>query len=114
MDKKGILNEFVALTGYHRKHVVRLLRPAASCTESQGVGEGGVGNRRVYDEAVKEALIVIWEASDRMCGKRVKAILPEFLEAMERHGHLRLDAEVRRRVLQASGTRSRDAAKKYF
>jgi hypothetical protein len=101
-DKKGILNEFVALTGYHRKHVVRLLRAAASCTESQGVGEGGVGNRRVYDEAIKEALIVIWEASDRMCGKRVKAILPEFLEAMERHGHLHLDAEVRRWVLQAS------------
>jgi len=56
----------------------------------------------VYDEAVKEALIVTWEASDRMCGKRLKAILLELLEAMERHGYLRLEAEVRRRVLRAS------------
>ena len=102
MDKKGILSEVVAITGYHRKHVVRLLGQAACRTEEQVVRAEGVGNRRVYDEAVKEALIIIWEASDRICGKRVKAILPELVAAMESHGHLRLEAEVRRRVLQAS------------
>ena len=99
MDKKGILNEFVALTGYHRKHVVRLLRQGSN---PQVVRDGCVGDRRVYGEAVKEALIVMWEASDRICGKRLKAILPELVEAMERHGHLRLDAEVRKQVLRAS------------
>ena len=102
MEKKGILSEVVALTGYHRKHVVRLLGQAACRTEEQIVRAEGVGNRRVYDEAVKEALIIIWEASDRICGKRMKAILPELVEAMESHCHLRLEAEVRRRVLQAS------------
>jgi hypothetical protein len=44
----------------------------------------------------------MWEASDRICGKRLKAILPELLDAMERHGHLSLDREVKRRVLRAS------------
>jgi hypothetical protein len=29
----------------------------------------------VYDEAVREALGVLWEASDRICGKRLKALL---------------------------------------
>lgn len=102
MDKAGILNELAALTGYHRKHVVRLLGQPACSSEAQAVRDECVGNRRVYDEAVKEVLIVTWEASDRMCGKRLKAILPELVEAMERHGHLRLDADVRRRVLKVS------------
>ena len=29
--------------------------------------------RRIYDEAVRQALIVVWETSDRICGKRLKA-----------------------------------------
>ena len=101
MDKTRMIDEFVALTGYHRKHGIRLLRQASDA-EALTVREGRVRSRRVYDEAVKETLTVLWEASDRLCGKRLKAILPELLEAMERHGHLRLDPEVRSRVLRVS------------
>lgn len=101
MDKTRILDEFVALTGYHRKHGVRLLRQTCD-TEAQPVQDDRVRSRRVYDEAVKETLTVLWETSDRICGKRLKAILPELLDAMERHGHLSLDPEVRSRVLRIS------------
>ena len=62
----------------------------------------GWGGRRVDDEAVREALISAWEAADRICGKRLKAILPSLVEAMERHGHLHLDPRVRERVLGVS------------
>ena len=55
-----------------------------------------------YDEAVREAVIVVWEASDRICGKRLKAALPNFVDSMERHGHLSLDPVVRERLLSAS------------
>src|SRR4051812_46364891 len=58
--------------------------------------------RRLYDEAVREALIVLWEASDRVCGKRLKALAPILVEAMERHGHLQLAPEVRTRLLAMS------------
>jgi hypothetical protein len=58
--------------------------------------------RRVYDEAVREALIVIWEASDRICGKRLWPLLPTLVEAMERHGHVQLVPEVRTRLLAMS------------
>ena len=58
--------------------------------------------RRIYDEAVREALIVVWEASDRICGKRLRPLLPILLEAMERHGHLHLVPEVRTRLLAMS------------
>ena len=45
---------------------------------------------------------MIWEAADRICGKRLKAAMPHLLESMERHGHLALDPEVRDRLLAAS------------
>ena len=59
-------------------------------------------DRRIYDEAVREAVILIWEAADRICGKRLKAALPHLVDAMERHGHLDLDPRVRERLLSAS------------
>ena len=45
-------------------------------------------------DALKEALPILWEASDRICGKRLKAVLPSLIEAMEHHGHLELDPQV--------------------
>ena len=61
-----------------------------------------IKGRRIYDEAVREAVITIWEAADRICGKRLKAALPYLVESMERHGHLDLDPEVRQRLMAAS------------
>lgn len=95
--KGRILDEFVEVSGFHRKHALRLFRMKASSASK----ETPVG-RRVYDEATRQALIVLWEAADRICGKRLKAILPSLLTAMEKHGHLKLDVEVRRRVESAS------------
>ena len=57
---------------------------------------------RIYDEAVRAAVILVWEASDRICDKRLKAALPHLVESMERHGHLDLAPEVRERLLAAS------------
>lgn len=97
VEKARILDEFVAVSGFHRKHAMRLLRKGPSPSRS-----GPRPDRRIYDDAVREALIVIWEASDRICGKRLKALVPLLVEAMERHGHLRLTAEIRTRLLTMS------------
>jgi hypothetical protein len=70
-EKIRILDEFVALTGFHRKHAMRVLR-AGPAPERSGARPG----RRLYDAAVREALIVVWEASDRVCGKRLKPLVP--------------------------------------
>lgn len=96
-ERGRILDEFVAVTGYHRKHAARLLRRGQPCGRS-----GTRPGRRIYDAAVREALIVLWEAADRVCGKRLKAVLPVLAEAMERHGHLQLAPAVRERVLAMS------------
>ena len=97
IDRGRILDEFVAVTGYHRKHAMRVLRSGVA-----GSRHGARPGRRIYDEAVREGLILLWEASDRVCGKRLKALLPVLIEAMERHGRLELDPVVRAGVLAMS------------
>ncbi len=71
IDRGRILDEFVAITGYHCKHAMRVLRSGP--TEAR---RGPRPGRRIYGEAVREALILLWEASDRVCGKRLRATAP--------------------------------------
>jgi hypothetical protein len=97
-DQKGrILDEFVALTSYHRKHAIRVLNGFTATPTSTRCGR-----LRLYDEAVRQALIVFWEASDRVCGKRLKPLLPILLPALERHGHISLGSAVRQHLLAVS------------
>jgi transposase InsO family protein len=96
-QKRKILDEFVASTGYHEKSAIRVLN-------GQPVKYRRQTRKRpsLYDEAARGALIVLWEASDRVCGKRLKALLPILLPALERNGHLRLDATIRAKILAMS------------
>jgi len=96
-ERGRILDEFAAVTGLHRKHAMRLLRGGAPDRQW-----GPRPGRRVYDVAVREALIVVWEASDRVCGKRLRPLVPLLIDAMERHGHLQLAPEVRGGLLAMS------------
>ncbi len=98
-EKKKILDEFIEVTGFHRKHAIRALRKA------EGSEDGAcqkTHRARLYDEAALTALAVLWEAADRICGKRLKQAIPTLVAAMERHGHLQLDTEVRQRLLRMS------------
>ena len=96
-EKSRIVDEFSAATGYHRKHAMRVLR-SGPCQKRSAPRPW----RRIYGAAEREALIILWEASDRVCGKRLKAIIPTLIEAMERHGHLSLAPEVRTALLSIS------------
>ncbi|EDS4242503.1 TPA: transposase family protein [Salmonella enterica subsp. enterica serovar Birkenhead] len=60
--------------------------------------------RSVYGAAVQQDLIVLWEASDRLCGKRLKALLPLLIPAMEKHGHLCLNPALREQLLKVSAS----------
>ena len=95
-EKKQILDEFIKVTGYHRKHAIRALK------RTSGKSAEPAPRSRLYDEAVRSALTILWEAADRICGKRLKEAIPTLVDAMERHGHLQLEAEVRRLLLAMS------------
>jgi hypothetical protein len=46
--------------------------------------------------------MALWEASDRVCGKRLVVMIPSLLPALERHGRLKLEAADRERVFAIS------------
>jgi hypothetical protein len=98
-EKESILDEFTQVTGFHRKHAIRVLNQQASILGGAG---NGIRRGRIYDQGVQQALIVVWEAADRICAKRLKQIIPVLTESMERHGHLQLDPEVRQRLMKMS------------
>ena len=106
IGKRPLLDELQELTGYHRKSLLRLLnRP-----EPVAVAEPGGSllqpdkphHRRRYGPEVVEALVPLWEASDRLCGKRLQALLPLLVESLESHGHLSLEPAVREALLAKS------------
>jgi hypothetical protein len=99
-----LLDELQELTGYHRKSLLRLLNrpePPAALEPLEPM-EQKPHHRRRYGPELLEALVPLWEASDRLCGKRLHALLPLLVESLEGHGHLQLEAAVREPLLAMS------------
>lgn len=109
-EKGAILKRFVKASGYVRRYAARLLRnQGRRVVLRPGVRvEGDVTirvrrrRRRIYGEDVKRELKRIWEMLDYLCGKRLVAALPATLEALERHGELKISPEVRKKLLSVS------------
>ena len=95
--KTRILDEFVAATGYHRKHANRLLK--------NGPGPKGRkkrGRRKEYQGEVVQALTQVWEICGRICSKRLHPFLPEMVTVLERHNELQLSSETKVLLLRMS------------
>jgi len=93
-QKRAILDEFVAATGYARTYAIRLLGqpvvpPPRPIVRPQG-------------PAVVEALTVAWAAANYVCAKRLVPFLPDLVASLGRHGHLALSPEVRTQLLSLS------------
>ena len=93
-----MLDELCATTGWHRARVPRALRGAGLAAHGRARRHRG----RRYDGATKDALKALWEASDRVCGKRLVVMIPTLLPVLERHGGLQLGNGERRLLLSVS------------
>jgi hypothetical protein len=104
-ERSRILDEFAAVTGYHRKHAIRLLSGRGNQPEDGGA-EGSLAPARpcrcTYGPEVRDALIQLWEIADRVCSKRLQPMIAVLLPALERHGRVTLDAVTREKVLRVS------------
>ena len=96
--KRMILDEFCETTGYHRKAAIRLLRRPTPFSHSTT----GLGRPNKYSPALLQPLKTLWETSDRLCSKRLKPFLPELIGALERHGEIKLEPEVKQQLLEMS------------
>lgn len=95
--KQQILDEFVAATGYHRKYAIHVLNHPPKRTTAPRRGR-----RSKYTGRVRAALEKVWRIANCICGKRLVAVLPQYVEALERHGELELDPETRLLLLTLS------------
>src|SRR4030042_2444866 len=95
--KTGILNEFVATMGMHRKAVIRLLNRRDGSS-----GKKKRGRPRLYRHEAIAALKVTWEASDYLCSTRLQPFLPELVGILKRCGALSMTEETQAQLCQMS------------
>ena len=96
-EKGKLLDEFTKVTGYHRKAIIRLLHRV-----NQPNANRKRGRPRQYSATVVGALRIAWEATDRLCSKRLHPFLPELVKVLRRHGDRTMTAEIETKLCQMS------------
>jgi len=97
-DEKGrTLDEFIQVTGYHRKAAIRLLHRKGSQKRQQRRGR-----RRRYGYETVDALRKLREASDRVCSKRLKPFIGDLVRVLRQHGELAINASLEAELCQMS------------
>lgn len=113
-EKGGMLNEFVATTGYNRNYAAWVLR-----NWGREIGrylkngdkivlvkdprlKASRNKPKIYNQPVLPALKKIWGILNYPCGKRLAPFLPEIIPALEKHGEISLDSDTRKKLLEIS------------
>ena len=96
-EKSRILDEFTKVAGCHRKTAIRLLRRG-----NQPKSNKRRGRPRRYGVDTVAALRVAWEATDRLCSKRLHPFLPELVTVLRRHGDRTITAEIEAQLCRMS------------
>jgi hypothetical protein len=96
-EKGKILDEFTRVTGLHRQAAIRLLKRVFESS-----GQGRRGRLRKYNPVVADSLKTVWEASDRLCSKRLKPFMPEIPDVLRHHDELNINADTRARLCEMS------------
>ena len=76
-EKGEIIAEVCAISGFHKKHAIRVLNKdhRRITIKKEARGRPKVYQEQVYLEPLKR----IWRATDQLCGKRLKMALPLWL-----------------------------------
>lgn len=97
--KGQLLDQTVQLFGYHRKAAIRALRMKYP---AKAAGPAVIGRPKEYEsDKLLPILKPIWFGAFQPCGRRLQALLPEWLPAYELD-HRRIDADVRQSLLSIS------------
>ena len=84
-DKKVILDELCATTGWHRDHARKALRSALVLRPVTGSREPRAA---LYGEPVIEALRFLWAVQGTPCGRLLAAALPDLVPRLRQLGEL--------------------------
>ena len=103
MQKRSILDEFVASTGYSRKYAIRLL----SSNKLPVVIEIKRPRPHYYGHEELETLKLSWSAANFISSKRLAPFLKELIPSLERHGYLTLSDHARKKITSISASTNR-------
>ena len=92
-EKGKILDEFVTITGHHRKSAIRALG-----SKSHFKRDDRRGRPRKYGSMVAAELKYLWEITDHLCSKRLHPFLPELLNVIKRNGSHTISHEMETQI----------------
>ena len=98
-EKGRLLDEFTAMTGYHRKSAIRALSGGG---RKRKVAK--VGRPKKYDAETIAALRQTWEAADRICGQRLAPFMDELVAKLQQWEELRVTEEVAQKLCEMSAS----------
>jgi len=99
-EKKKMLDEFTSVTGYHRKHAIRVLKNKVQ--DQNHRKRKPKTYRTVYHGEVVQALEQIWESYGHICSKRLQPYLPEAIRVLERSKEIQLSEDTKELLLKIS------------
>jgi hypothetical protein len=100
VEKQKMLDEFTSVTGYHRKHAIRVLK---NQVQVQNRLKGKTKTyKTIYCGEVVRALEQIWEIYGQICSKRLQPILPEAIKVLERCQEINISKDTKELLLKIS------------
>lgn len=97
-ERRGeLLTEMEAVTGMHRKSLIRLLNGESLDRQPRRKQRG-----RVYGREVADVVKVVWESEDYICAERLTPSLLPMAQHLARFGEVRLNAELETKLAQIS------------
>lgn len=96
-QKTQLLNDVCCFTKYHRKYALELLnKPLPKKWKRYKPRE------KIYDQPVIDALKVLWQAADEVCGERLHPFIPDLLDKLIACNRLNINEEIKEKLLKIS------------
>ena len=99
-EKQRMLDEFTSVTGYHRKHAIRVLKNQVRVQNH--LKRKSKTYQTIYRGEVVQALEQIWEIYGHICSKRLQPFLPEAIRVLERCQEIELSKDTKDLLLKIS------------
>jgi hypothetical protein len=103
-DKTKILDGFIQTTGYNRSYAAHLLKTHVEKAKRKRPSNHKTGRKKFYTSDVLEALIWVWKIMDFACGKRLKSVMNETVDNLEKHGHFPFKQRTKEKLLAMSAS----------
>ena len=95
--KTQLLNDFCDFTNYNRKYALQLLgNPTPAKWKRYRTRD------KTYDQEVIQPLLILWRASNEICGERFHPFIPTLLSKLIQLGEIKVSGTVKKKLLKIS------------